>query len=309
MIKNILQDSANNDIHVYVYEPANKPFIGVVQIIHGASEHFARYGLFAEFLNKQGYVVIGSDLLGHGLSTKTNDYVHYADKKGDELVIESITLVKEYISKTYPKLPVYLLGHSMGSFLCRLMIIRYPDFYKKAVISGTAYRPLGFLGMAIFICDVITLFRGPKHISKLVNGMSMGSFPSKLLKDGITTNDDLQEAWLTKNIDIQKYYHESPMCGQPFTVSANKDMSTWMKFVCNPKNIERGNKNMPLYLMSGANDPVSNYGKEVTTLYEVFKKLGYKDVTIKLYDGDRHEVLNELDNQVAYQDILAFLKK
>lgn len=309
MQKTILQDSAKNDIHVYVYEPATKPYKGVVQIIHGASEHFARYGLFADFLNKQGYVAIGSDLLGHGLSTNTNDYVHYADKNGAELALESVTLVKDYIAKTYPKLPVYLLGHSMGSFLCRLMIIRYPDFYKKAVISGTAHRPLGFLGLAIFICDVITVFKGPKHISKLVNGMAIDSCPARLRKDGIISQDGLQEEWLTKNTEIQKYYHDSPMCGQPFTVSANKAMSTWMKFVCNPKNIQKGNLNMPLYLMSGSVDPVSNYGKEVKDLFALYQKLGYKDVTMKLYENDRHEVLNELDNQIAYQDILAFLKK
>jgi alpha-beta hydrolase superfamily lysophospholipase len=156
---------------------------------------------------------------------------------------------------------------------------------------------------------VIALFNGPKHISKLVNGMAIDACPARLRKDGIISKDGLQEEWLTQNTDIQKYYHESPMCGQPFTVSANRAMSTWMKFVCNPKNIQKGNLNMPLYLMSGSNDPVSNYGQEVKDLFALLQKIGYKDVTMKLYEGDRHEVLNELDNQTAYQDILAFLKK
>jgi alpha-beta hydrolase superfamily lysophospholipase len=307
MQKTILQDSAKNNIHVYIYEPAAKPYKGVVQIIHGASEHFARYGLFAEFLNKQGYVAVGADLLGHGLSTSTNDFVHFADKNGSDLALESVTLVKDLIAKNYPNLPVILLGHSMGSFLARLMIIKYPDFYQKAVISGTAHRTQGFEAFGIGMCNLIILLRGPRHISRLVNKMAIESCPARLRKDGIITGID--EEWLTKNVEIQNYYHDSPMCGQPFTVSANRDMSTWMKFVDNLANINAGNKAMPLYFMSGSQDPVSNYGKEVTELVNVFKQVGYQNVSMKLYDSDRHEVLNELDKETAYQDILNFIKK
>jgi alpha-beta hydrolase superfamily lysophospholipase len=99
------------------------------------------------------------------------------------------------------------------------------------------------------------------------------------------------------------------MCGQPFTVSANRDMFSWMAFVDKLANINQGNKEMPIYFMSGANDPLSNYGVQVTKLVHIFQNLGYKNITCKLYDNDRHEVLNELDNQTAYQDILTFIKK
>jgi alpha-beta hydrolase superfamily lysophospholipase len=307
MQKIILQDSQKNNIHVYLYEPVTKPYKGVVQIIHGASEHFARYGVFAEFLTKNGFVVIGSDILGHGLSTPTTDFVHFADKGGADLAFESVTLVKDTIAKTYPKLPVYLLGHSMGSFLARLMILKYPDFYQKAIISGTAHTPKMLTGIGMFLCNTIEAFKGPRHISPLIQSMAIDSCPAKLRKDGIIKDRDVE--WLTKNVEIQNYYHDSPMCGQPFTVSANRDMFSWIRFIDNTNNIKKGNLAMPLYFMSGAVDPLSNYGAQVTELVALFKKVGYQNVTLKLYEGDRHEVLNELDNQTAYHDILQFINK
>ena len=307
MKKMILHDSANNNIHVYLYEPSSKPYCGVVQIIHGASEHFARYGLFAEFLTAKGYVVIGSDILGHGLSTPTTDFVHFADKNGADLAFESITIVKDTITNMFPKLPVYILGHSMGSFLARKAIIMFPNYYQKAIISGTTTTPMMTTSMGMMMCSIIKAFYGPRHISPMIQKMAIDSCPAKMRKDGIIKERDVE--WLTKNVDIQNYYHDSPMCGQPFTVSANRDMFSWMAFVDKLANINQGNKEMPIYFMSGANDPLSNYGVQVTKLVHIFQNLGYKNITCKLYDNDRHEVLNELDNQTAYQDILTFIKK
>lgn len=309
MQKLILHDSANNDIHVYLYEPAEKPYKGIVHIIHGASEHFARYGLFAEFLNQNGYAVIGADLLGHGLSTPTTDYVHFADHNGGELAFESVTLVKDYIAQNFAGLPAYLLGHSMGSFLARLTILRYPDFYKKAVISGTAYMPKFMMGAASLLGSLIRAFKGPRAISPLMNQMGMEAFNPKMVKDGLIPKDGLPEQWLTKNVEIQQYYHDSPMCGQPFTVAAYCDLTGWLKVINNYANIKKGNLDMPLFFFSGALDPVSNYGKEVEKLVSDFMRAGYKSVVLKLFANDRHEVLNELDNQTAYHDVLDFFNK
>ncbi len=305
----ILHDSANNDIHIYLYEPAQKPFKGIVHIIHGASEHFTRYGLFAEFLNKNGFAVIGADLLGHGLSTPTNDYVHFADQNGAELTFESVTLVKDYIAKNYPDLPVFLFGHSMGSFLARMVLLRHPDFYKKAVISGTGYMSKLLMGAALILGTVIRFFRGPRHISPLMNKVGLESYNAKMVRDGLIPKEGLPEQWLTRNLDIQQYYHDSPMCGQPFTVTAYVDTIQWLKFINKYSNIKKGNLETPLFFISGALDPVSNYGKEVEKLVSDFRRAGYKSVVLKLFADDRHEVLNELDNQNAYQEIVGFLDK
>ncbi len=305
MKKVVLKDSAQNQIHIYLYEPEIKTK-GIIHIIHGASEHFARYGVFAEYLNSKGYAVIGCDILGHGLSTDTNDYVHYADKDGDKLAYESILLVKDYISENFKNAPVYVLGHSMGSFLARKLIIEYPDFYKKAVISGTTYVPGIVTTFGILLTGMFSLFKGPKYVSPFVQNMAIDANPKKMKKDGII--GDFKEAWLTKDETIQQYYHHSKMCGQPFTVKANQDLFRWLSFINKKSNINKGNKNQPILLMSGAKDPLSNYGETVLQLGEMMKKMGYLNVSVKLYENDRHETLNELDHEQVFEDVLNFIQ-
>lgn len=306
MEKIVLKDYQENPIHVYIYKPEGK-IKGVVHVIHGASEHFARYGLFAEFLNQNGYLVIGCDFLGHGLSTENLEYVHFADKDGDILAYESVVLVKEYIEENYPKNDVFIIGHSMGSFLARKMILDFPDFYKKAVISGTAYVPQMVVSAGSFLIKVIRLFKGPRYVSKLIQDMSIDANQKKMRKDGIISG--INEEWLTRDTDIQQYYKNSNMCGQPFTIQANLDMFQWMSFVNKSKNLNTGKKDMPIYFMSGKNDALSNYGKDIEKLVNVMKKLGYTDIQMKLYPECRHEILNELIKDEVYRDILNFLKK
>ncbi len=304
MKKIILKDYQENPIHVYIYEP-EQALKGIVHIIHGAAEHFARYGLFAEFLNQNGYAVIGCDILGHGLSTSTLDYVHFADKDGDILAYESIVLVKEYIEQNYPDLKRYVIGHSMGSFLARKLVLDFPDFYEKAIFSGSGYTSKALLVMAGILIGLIKLFKGPRYVSRFIQNMAIDSYAIKMRKDGIIKGID--EEWLTRDEEIQQYYHNSNMCGQPFTIQANLDLSRWVAFVNNKKNIAQGNKQMPIYFMSGDKDAVSNYGKEIKQVYEIFKSLGYEHVQMKLYADDRHEILNELNKDEVYQDMLKFL--
>lgn len=306
MKKIVLKDYKDNDIHVYIYEPETE-IKAVVHVIHGAAEHFGRYGLFAEFLNKEGYLVIGCDFLGHGLSTETLDYVHFADKDGDILAYESVVLVKEYIEKNYEDKDVYILGHSMGSFLARKLILDFPDFYKKAVISGTAFVKKSLLVTANILINMIKLFKGPKYVSKFIQNLAIDANPNRMRKDGIITG--INEEWLTRDKKIQDYYANSNMCGQPFTIQANLDMSKWISFINNKKNIDSGNKEMPIYLMSGEKDAVSNYGEDIYKLYNLMQKLGYKNTKMKLYKDCRHEILNEIIKDEVYKDILEFYKK
>ncbi|MBN2539920.1 MAG: alpha/beta hydrolase [Bacilli bacterium] len=306
MEKIILKDYQENPIHVYIYQPEGE-IKGIVQMVHGAAEHMARYGVFAEFLNQHGYLAIGCDMLGHGLSTDNLDYVHFADKDGDILGYESIVLVKEYIEKTYPGIDVFLYGHSMGSFLARKLILDFPDFYKKVILSGTTYVSKGLKLAGSFIISVIRLFKGPRYVSKFVNGLAVDANPAKMRKAGLIGQKDAE--WITRDEAVQQYYHNSNMCGQPFSIQANYDLIQWTSFVDNLKNIDMGNKEMPILLAAGSMDPVSNYGKEIKTLYDFMKKLGYENVDMKLYPDCRHEIHNELIKDEVFQDYLDFLDK
>jgi len=306
MEQKIFQDSMKNDIHVYIYRAKTDTVKGIIHLIHGASEHLLRYGVFAEFMNNHGYTCTGADFLGHGLSTKTNDYVHYHDRKGHELALESLVIVKDYINETYPEIPVYLLGHSMGAFLGELMIFKYPQFYNKAVISGTTMPDPISLAAGKTLCKLIGFFRGPKYVSPLIQSIAIDSCPAKMKKDGLISERNVE--WITHDVNIQNYYESSPMCGQPFTVSANKDLFTWMQFISKTKNIKKGHLDQPILFISGKQDPLSNYGENVIALVEKLKKIGYRRVQMKLYDGYRHEVLNEIDNQKVFDEVLNFIE-
>jgi len=307
MEKIILKDYQGNPIHVYIYKPEGE-IKGVVQIVHGASEHFARYGLFAEHLNKHGYLAIGSDILGHGLSTETLDYVHFADKDGDILAYESVLLVKEYIEENFKQNDVFILGHSMGSFIARKLVLDFPDFYKKAVFSGTAFTSAGKKMAGNVLIALIKLFKGPKYVSRLIQAMAIDSIPHKMLKDGIISGA-LKEEWLTRDPEIQQYYQNSNMCGQPFTIQANHDMVKWISFVDNKKNIALGKKEQPIFFITGEKDALSNYGADIKKLFKVMSELGYTNLHMKLYEDCRHETLNELNKGEVYNDILKFIEE
>lgn len=300
-----LEDSRKHKLQLYVY-PAKSEAKAVVHVLHGASEHFARYGLFAEFMNDHGFHVVGIDFLAHGLSADTHAFVHYADKDGDVLAYEGVTLTQAYIKEHYPNLPVYLLGHSMGSFLARKALIDTPDYYQKAVISGTAFVPGMLSAVGGLLCSIIALFKGPKAVSPLIQGMAIDANPTKMRKDGIIGKRDVE--WLTKDEAVQNYYESSPMCGQPFTVAANRDMFRWLSYVNKKSNIAKGNIQVPLLFITGKNDALGGYGKDVERLVETFKSLGYANVALKIYENDRHEVLNETDKDVVWNDCLSFLQ-
>jgi alpha-beta hydrolase superfamily lysophospholipase len=195
----------------------------------------------------------------------------------------------------------------MGSFLARQRLIAVPDFYRKAVISGTTTVAAMTTKVAILLCGLIIAFKGPRYVSPMIQKMAIDACPALLRKDGIIKERDVE--WLTKDVEIQNYYFNSPMCGQPFTVSANRDVFRWMGFVDAVRNIDKGNKATPLLFICGGNDPLSHYGKDVRALVDVFHSRGYGDVALHVYEGDRHEVLNELDKDKVWADVLAFLEK
>jgi len=306
MEKLILKDSQDNNIHIYIYKPKIE-IKAVVHIIHGASEHFARYGVFADFLTGNGYAVVGCDILGHGLSSPTSDYVHFADREPEKIAFESIELVKDYIKTTFPDKPLYLLGHSMGSFLAFASLPGFLETYQKAVLSGLAVVPLPLVNVATLLGKLICFFKGPKHISKLMQDLLIDSSHVKMRKRGIISG--INEEWLTKDVTIQQYYHDSKICGQPFTVASNLALLSWIKLVNTRKNQLKLPKSTKILIASGMDDPLGGFGEGIRKLYGFLQKSGYDNVSMKLYENDRHEILNENDKAVVFADILDFFEK
>ncbi len=276
----------------------------VLQISHGMAEHIMRYDHFARWMNNNGVIVAGNSHLGHGTTAKNEkDLGYFAKKNGWNHVVEDMDLVRKEIEKMYPDLPYYILGHSMGSFLTRTYICtEYAQGLSGVIISGTGNVPGAVAGMLKGMSSFIGFFCGKRHRSKLINSLSFGSY-NKAFKPAETPSD-----WLTKDKNIVNKYVADGRCGFIFTCSAYKDLATGLKFIRKKKNLKKMDKAMPVLFVSGAMDPVGDMGKGVNQVYNMFSKAGMENIEMKLYEDDRHEILNELDRENVYNDILKFIK-
>lgn len=293
--------TGENRIHVRRCVP-DVPMRGVVQIIHGIAEHIERYDDFMAFLAENGFVVVGTDHLGHGKSIeKPEQKGFFAAENGWDYVVRDEEILRKAMKKAYPGVPFILFGHSMGSFMARTHLIRYPGAFDAAIISGTGNQGAALVNGGHFMGSLVTAFKGAHHYSNFLNNLAFGSY-NKNYANARTEFD-----WLTRNEEAVDKYMADPLCGFVPTCSLFRDMMTGVKFITNVKNLEAMDKDMPVYFMSGDMDPVGECGKGVQRAYDNFKKVGMKDVTMKLYKDGRHEMLNEINNKEVYGDILAWI--
>lgn len=292
-----LSKDGKTQIHAVEWLPAGE-VKGILQICHGMAEHIERYHEFAEFLAKQGFYVVGHDHLGHGLSVAESEkYGFFHETDGNAYVIADIHALRIKTEQKYPGIPYFLMGHSMGSFLLRQYLGLYSGGLSGAVIMGTGEQSNMILDVGKFICKILAKIKGWNYRSRLVHSMAVGGYEKKL-----------GAGWISKNEENVKRYSDDPMCGFMFTVNAYYHMFSGMKKMNQQESEAKTLKSLPLLFVSGSEDPVGNCGKAVENVYQKYKKCGYQDVTLKLYEGDRHEILNEDDRKEVFQDIFAWLE-
>ncbi len=280
----------------------DKPPKAVVQIAHGIAEHISRYDPFMFFLAENGYVAVGNDHLGHGLSAENEDGLGIFDtQNGWTYAVDDMKALRDQVRQEFHDIPYIFFGHSMGSFLTRTYLIRYPDQYDAAILSGTGQQSPALINAGFFAANLLTLLRGPGADGKLLNVMAFGSYCKKI--DNPRTPFD----WLSTNEENVDRYIADPLCGFVAKCSMYRDMMGGLKFLTKQSNIDKMNKDAPIYFMSGAEDPVGDYGAGVEKAYRAFCDAGLHDVTMKLYPGGRHEMLNETNREEVMQDILAWL--
>ena len=274
----------------------------VVQIVHGIAEHIARYDDFMRFLASNGFVAVGTDHLGHGKSIEKEDQLGFlADKDGWTYIVNDEEILRRAMKENYPNVPQIVFGHSMGSFVTRTHLIRFPGGFDAAIISGTGNQSPALVLGGLAMGNLVVALKGPHHYSNLLNNMAFGSY-NKIYGTARTESD-----WLSRDEAQVDKYIADPLCGFIPSCSLFRDMMTGIKFITTQKNLEKMNKDTPVYFMSGDMDPVGECGKGVKLAYENFKKAGMKDVSIKLYKDGRHEMLNELNKDEVYADILAWI--
>lgn len=300
-----IYNSADNrtTIRAVFYYPEIEP-IAVLQIAHGMCEFIDRYDKFAKFLCDNGFVVCGNDHLGHGESVVSKEeWGYFAENDGYKIVLKDIHTLTTIAKEKYPNIPYFLLGHSMGSFFCRYYLCEYPNELTAAIVMGTGQQTSATLKAGKVLCKSIAAVKGWKHRSKTVNATAIGSYNKKW--EPSNTHCD----WLTKDEEIVNAYVHEPKCQYVFTVNGYYNLFSCIEEIINPSNLNKMNKNLPVLLVSGKDDPVGEFGKSVEIVYNEFMKTGMKDVQMKLYDNDRHEILNETDKDKVYLDILNWLKE
>lgn len=277
---------------------------GVLQIAHGMVEFIERYDRFASFMASQGFYVVGNDHLGHGKSvTDESQLGYFAKDNGNFCVIGDMQQLRLDTQKKYPGLPYFILGHSMGSFLTRQYIELYGEGLKGAIVMGTGYQPSLTLNLAIALTGILKKTKGDHYRSKTVNNMALGSY-NKAFEPARTKND-----WLTKDESIVDAYEANPLNQFTFTVNGYNNLFRGLRFAEQQKNLNRIPKDLPILVVSGANDPVGECGKGPTAVADIYRRTGIKDVTLKLYPDDRHEILNELDKENVDRDLLVWIEQ
>ncbi len=277
---------------------------GVVQIAHGIAEHVDRYADFMRFLAENGFVCAADDHLGHGQSIeREEDKGFFAEKDGWWRVVDDLKTLHDTMKEKYPDVPYIFFGHSMGSFLARTYLIRYPDDCDAAIISGTGQQSPLLVNSGSTIASFLVKKNGPRGDGKVLNDIAFGSY-NKKIPHHYTEFD-----WLSRDEANVKKYIDDPLCGFVAKCSLYRDMMEGIKFISDKKNAEKMNKLTPVYFMSGAADPVGDYGKGVEKAYKMFCDVGMKDVMMRLYPEGRHEMLNEINRKDVCRDILNWLNE
>lgn len=297
--KKVLSSNGKNMLAGKVYIPEGD-IKGYFHIVHGMTEHIARYDYTMRKIAENGYITFGYDHLGHGYTAKDDSELGFiAERNGDDLLARDVEVFANAVRAEYGEHPYYLMGHSMGSFVVRMAVKKYIT-PEKLIVMGTS-GPNPIAGAGLIICKVIRAILGPKHISSLIENVAFGSY-----NDHFKAEND-KNSWLTNDKEIRKQYAADKFCTFKFTISAMHDLIS-LNLDCNKDDwFEAVAKKMPILLISGEDDVVGDYGKGIRICEEKLKANG-ADVTTKLYPGYRHEILNDTSREMTIDDILEFIK-
>lgn len=290
-----------NDTNVsgYVYS-SNKVINKVVIVIHGMAEHIERYDEFMNTLALNGFICYGYNHQGHYETSPDSDYGYMSDKNNMDKLINDLDNIYKLVKEENPNSEIYLFSHSMGSFVSQRYIELHNNF-KKVVVCGSGMQSKAKLKSGNLLASLITFFFGRRYKSKLLNYLSFGSY-NKMIKNPRCEND-----WLNQiEQEVDKYQNDK-YCGGIFSCSFFKDFTQMMIDVQN--NYHKIDKDTKILLIAGAMDPVGDYSKGVKKIYETLKANDVKDVTIKLYENNRHELLLDKAKSLATADILEFYLK
>ncbi len=296
-------------IHVKVWKPNGDP-TGVIQIAHGMSEYIERYDRFARYMASKGFLVVGNDMMGNGQSVESEDDLGYFSipikgLKGamknattsSAYVVRDLHYITKVVKKHYPGIPYVLYGHSMGSFMARRYLMEFGKELDGLILTGSGRIPYN-RAMAIYgMVHSLIKTRGDRHIP-----VGIGKVMYKSFNRGIK-NPSSPNSWISSMEDRVKEYDEDPKCGFPYTLNGYEALAETLVFIEDKNNLERMPKDAKIYIMNGSEDPLGNFGEGVKELLEEFQSYGIDNCSMVLYEGCRHEIINDTCEEKVYQDM------
>ena len=296
--------SANKVNTIYVRSRLPEgPVRATVQIVHGLAEYVDRYDAFMEYLTQAGFAVYGNDHIGHGNSVHEDRWGYVGEQAGWNIMLTDILTLSRQIRSAHPDVPHFLFGHSMGSFLARSFLIKYPDLHDGCVICGTGH-PARAVTMGARALAAIEIKRhGPGYYSEMLDGVMNKQY------NGGYDNPRTAFDWISSDPNRVDEYIADPKCGFVPTAGLLSEILKGLSFITSRRNIEKMSKDIPIYFISGAEDPVGELSQGVIRAYKAFLKAGMKDVSLKLYPNLRHEIMLEVDRDEVMTDVLNWLEE
>jgi alpha-beta hydrolase superfamily lysophospholipase len=289
-----------HQISYNIYTPDIPP-VAVLQISHGMCEHIERYEEFAEYLTGHGIVVCGNDHLGHG-SAVPEDRGFFGSSGGAGHLVDDIEELRVIMRRRYRSLPYILLGHSMGSFIVRAYIVKYKDTIDGVILSGTSGGDPR-LKFGLFLTNILIKLRGERYRSRFVKRLQTANNNMRFKDE----NDSA--SWLTKDKEKRRIYNDDERCNFIFTLRGYNDLFRLLADVTSDQWALSVPKGLPVFIISGADDPIGDYGKGVQEVCDRLQDAEIYDLTMKLYPDCRHEILNETERGKVFGDIYDWIMK
>lgn len=299
-----LSNDGRTTIHAVKWIPDSGEYNAVMQISHGMTEYIERYEAFAEFLTNNGFIVYGHDHIGHGHSIKTKkDYGYFCEKNPSNVLVDDMHHLRCIAQQENPNLPYFMFGHSMGSYLLRKYITKYNKDLNGVILAGTGYVPAVTTRNGLRLVRFVSKIRGSHYSNIWITKLSYG----KSYKKFDMTGKDPNKSWISRDAELVKKNTADPLCQFLFSMNGYIGLMETVAYVCKQENVKKVPANLPIFFVSGDDDPVGDLGEGVRKVYNMFRRCGKKDLSFKLYEGMRHEILNEIGKEEVYQDILKWL--
>lgn len=274
----------------------------VLQIAHGMCEHKERYIPFMQYMAEHGYVCEIHDHRGHGKSIRDSKDLGYFYENGGEALVEDLHQVTQELKQKFPGLPYFLFGHSMGSMGVRCYTKKYDEELDGLVVCGCpSSNPMA--GAGLFLERLLKLFKGGHAHSALFDRLFSGGFEKPFAAE------NTPHAWICADKEVVKTYNEDPFCNFTFTLNGYEALLWLVKNTYSKKGWCKKKPELPIHFISGSDDPCMISKEKFAEAVELLKSVGYTSVTSKLYEGMRHEILNEIGKEQVYADILEFYDK